>query len=269
MSSRRVITAGVVGVAVFALVWELVVRLFEVRPFVLLPPSDIGRELIAEPGRYLRAAVVTARHSLIGLGLAVVVAILTGSLLAASRFLEQAVQPVLVLILVAPWVAYFASIVVWLGRGDPPVIFLVAFVSTPAFVFATVAGMRGADPAARELLHSVDASRLEVLRRLRLPSAMPALLATGRYSAGLALAAAYYGEGGNLAAGGLGYLGRRAANAQNGPVLWATVIATVLLGVLFLVAIAALEHSALRWHVSQRAPDRALAEAPGDDQAAR
>ena len=42
-----------------------------------------------------------------------------GAVLAASRFLEQAAQPVLVAILVAPWVAYFTSIVVWLGPRRP------------------------------------------------------------------------------------------------------------------------------------------------------
>ena len=129
----------------------------------------------------------------------------------------------------APWVAYFSSILVWLGRGDPPVIFLVAFVCMPVFVFAAVAGLRSADPAARELLASVDASRVEVLWRLRLPAAVPSLLATARYVTALALAA-YYGEGGNLSNEGLGAIGRRAANGQNA-VLWATVLATVLLGV--------------------------------------
>jgi len=253
--TRGVVTAGVVGVVVFGALWELAVRLLDIRPFILLAPSEIARELAAEPGIYLRGALVTARHSLLGLGVALVVAVVLGASLAASRFLEHAVQPVLVLILVAPWVAYFASIVVWLGRGDPPVVFLVGFVTTPGFVFATVAGLRSADPAARELLRSVDASRLEVLLRLRLPSALPALLATARYSAALALAAAYYGEGGNLAAEGLGYLGKRAANAQNGAVLWATVIATVVLGVVFLTLIAAAERWLLRWHVSQRGGD--------------
>ena len=158
----------------------------------------------------------------------------------------------LVLILVAPWVAYFSSIVVWLGRGDPPVVFLVAFVTMPVFVFATVAGLRSADPAARELLASVDAGRLEVLWRLRLPSAVPSLLATSRYVAALALAASYYGEGGNLSNAGLGAIGRRAANAQNAPVLWASVFATVLVGVAGLGLITLLERFLLRWHVSQR-----------------
>jgi NitT/TauT family transport system permease protein len=85
-----------------------------------------------------------------------------------------------------------------------------------------------------------------------LPSALPAILATTRYSSALALAAAYYGEGGNLTNEGLGAIGRRAANAQNGPVLWASVLATVLLGVAFLTAISLIERVMLRWHVSQR-----------------
>jgi NitT/TauT family transport system permease protein len=252
MTTRATVAAGVIGLLTFGLLWELAVRALDVKPFILLPPSRIAEELLERPGYYLSATAVTARHAVVGVAIALVVAILVGAALAASRFLEHAVQPVLMLVLVAPWVAYFTSIVVWLGRGDPPVIFLVALVTVPAFVFATVAGLRSADPAARELLHSVDARRWEVLWRLRLPSALPAILATTRYSSALALAAAYYGEGGNLTNEGLGAIGRRAANAQNGPVLWASVLATVLLGVAFLTAISLIERVMLRWHVSQR-----------------
>jgi NitT/TauT family transport system permease protein len=252
VTARRIIAAGVTGVVLFGLVWELAVRLLDVEPFILMPPSRIVEELFDHPRFYLEAAGVTARQATIGLIIALALAILVGAGLAASRFAEQATQPVLVLILVAPWVAYFTSIVVWLGRGDRPVIFLVAFVTIPAFVFATVAGLRSADPAARELLASVDASWWEVLWRLRLPSALPSVLAAARYSLGLALAAAYYGEGGNLSNAGLGAAGRRAINAQNGPVLWATVLGTVFLGVAGLAIISVVERTLLRWHVSQR-----------------
>jgi NitT/TauT family transport system permease protein len=251
VTTRATIVAGAIGIAVFGAVWELVVRGFDVRPFILLPPSRIVAELLERPGLYFEAALVTARHSLLGLAIALTVAVVVGSAMASSRFLEHAVQPVLMLVLVAPWVAYFTSIVVWLGRGDPPVVFLVALVTTPAFVFATVAGLRSADPAAREVLASVDARRWEVLWRLRLPAALPAILATARYSSALALAAAYYGEGGNITNAGLGAIGRRAANAQNGPLLWASVLATVLLGVVFLTIISLLERVLLHWHQSQ------------------
>lgn len=255
MSSRSMVIAGAVGIATFGVLWELLVRILDVQPFILLPPSRIVSEILERPGYYGASAGVTARHAGVGLGIALVVSVLAGAVLAASRAVEHAVAPVLMLILVAPWVAYFTSIVVWLGRGDPPVLFLVTLVSVPPFVFATVAGLRSADPAARELLASVDAGRLEVLWRLRLPFALPAILATARYSAALALAASYYGEGGNLSNSGLGAVGRRAANGQNGPVLWASVLTTVLCGVGFLALISIAERVLLRWHVSQRRSD--------------
>ncbi|CAN5697209.1 ABC transporter permease [soil metagenome] len=252
MTSRRIVLAAISGVVVFGLLWEGLVRLLDVRPFVLLPPSRIVGQLAEEPARYAEAAWTTGRHALLGLLISLAVALVVGAALSASRFLEQAAQPVLVLVLVAPWVAYFSSIVVWLGRGDPPVVFLVALVTMPVFVFATVAGLRSADPSARELLASVDASRLEVLWRLRLPSALPFLLATTRYVFALALAASYYGEGGNVSSEGLGALGRFAANASDGPVLWSTVLATVLLGVIGLAVVTLLERLLVPWHASQR-----------------
>lgn len=252
MSGRWSVAAGVIGLLAFGLAWELIVRVFDVRSFILLAPSKIAAQLADRPRFYLDESLVTIRHAGLGLLLAIVAAVLVGSVMAASRFVEHAVQPVLMLILVAPWVAYFSSIVVWVGRGDPPVLILVTLVTFPAFAFATVAGLRSADPAARELLATVDASRLEVLWRLRLPSALPTILATARFGSALALAAAFYGEGGNVTGRGLGAIGRRAGDAQNGPLLWATVIATALCGAVFLTVITFTERVLLRWHVSQR-----------------
>jgi NitT/TauT family transport system permease protein len=252
VTTRRIVLAGLLGIVVFLGLWEAYVRLFDVQRFILLAPSTIVREIWEHPRFYLDASLVTARHAAAGIAISLVVAIPIGAALASSRFLEQATQPILIGILVAPWVAYFTSIVLWLGRGDLPVIFLVAFVTTPAFVFATVTGMRSADPAARELLASVDARGWEVLWRLRLPAALPTILAATRFNLGLALAAAYYGEGGNLTTSGLGAAGKRAIG-QNADVLWATILCTAALGAVFLAVLSLIERLVLRWHVSQRA----------------
>lgn len=248
----RFVLATVTGIVVVGGLWELLVRVFDVRPFILLPPSEIVGELADNPRFYFEAAVVTAGHAGMGVLIALGIAIVVGAALASSRFLEAAAQPLLVLILVAPWVAYFTSLLTWLGAGDPPVLFLVTLVTVPAFTFAVVTGLRSSDPAARELMASVNASRAEVLWRLRLPSALPGILSAFRYVVGLSLAAAYYGEGGNLANEGLGSIGRRAGSNSNGPLLWASVFATVVLGVIGLAIVTLVERVLLRWHVSQR-----------------
>ncbi len=246
------LAAPAIGIVGFLALWEGFVRWRDIRPFVLTAPSDIVRYLDRAPGDFLDASLLTARHALVGFVVALVASVLLGALLSTSRFLERAVQPILVLVQVAPFVAYISSIVLWLGYGDPPVHFVTAFVCLPAFTFATIAGMRSADPASRELFASVDASRWEVMWRLRLPSAMPSLFTTARYNTGLALIAAYLVEGSNFANAGLGALGKRFASQNIGDALWATVFCMVVLGTLALGLIGLLERWLLHWHASQR-----------------
>jgi NitT/TauT family transport system permease protein len=254
MKALRSVVAPVVGIVVFALLWELLVRALDVRRFVLLAPSAIVAEFADAPSFYLEHAAITARHMLIGLSIALLVALAVGSVMAASRFVEEATQPVLILILVTPWVAYITSVVIWLGFGDRPIIFMVAFTTLPVFVFGVVGGMRSADPAARELLASVDARRWEVLWRLRLPAALPSIFTTARFAVGLALAAAYFSEGSALSNDGLGAIGRRAALDQTtgAEVLWTTIVCSAMLGIVALAVISIAERLLLRWHVSQR-----------------
>lgn len=249
--TRRLV-APLVGIAGFLALWEAVVRLGQVRPFVLRAPSRIVAYLADHFGDYASAAWVTAQHALLGTVLGLLVALIIGSAMAASRFAEQAAQPVLTLLQVTPFVAYIASVVLWLGSGTRPAVFIVALVCMPAFAFATVDGMRSADPAARELLASVDASRWEVLWRLRLPSAVPSLFTTARYNVGLALIASYLVEGGNFANEGLGAIGKRAAALNEGDALWGAIFAMAILGTIALLLLSLLQRVVMGWHVSQR-----------------
>jgi len=254
MSRRATATvpAPLIGLGVFLGAWELFVRLAHVRPFVLRAPSTALAHLWRFRGDYASATWVTVQHAVAGLLIALVVGLLVGGLLSTSRFVEHASQPVLVLVQVTPWFAYVGSVVLWLGSGTPPALFMVAFVCMPAFVFATVDGMRSADAAALELFRSVDAGRWETLWRLRLPSAAPTLFTSARFNWGLALAASYYVEGANFSSQGLGSIGRSAAAQNESNALWAAVFATALLGLLGLLALSALQRLVLRWHVSQR-----------------
>lgn len=241
-----------VGAVALGVVWETFVRVRDVREFVLLPPSEVVSTFLETPGYYLDNMWITGQRLAVGLVVSLAIAVTVGALLAAFRPLEQAGQPLLVLILVTPWVAYISSIVLWVGRGTPSILFLVAFVTVPAFVYATVGGMRGADPAARELFASVDASRWEVLWRLRLPSAMPSLFTAARFNIGLGLAAAYFAEGAALSKDGLGEAGKRAAALNEGSILWTTILCTAALGIGSQAVVMLIERWLLHWHASQR-----------------
>lgn len=252
VASRPVVWAAL-GLVAFALLWELWVRAFGVRPSVTVEPSRIVDELVENPAFWLEQTWKTAWHTVVGVGFGLACAVTLGAVLASVRPLEWATQPVLVLIMVTPWVAYLTSVVNWIGTGTPAILFMVAFVTFPPLVFAAVQGLRSTDVAARELLASVDAGRVEVFLRLRLPSAMPSLFTGVRFATGLGLAAAYFSESGSVSFDvGLGEAGGRAGNSSTYPVLWGSIACAAGLGVLFLVAVVALERRLLRWHSSQR-----------------
>lgn len=249
----RSIAAPLIGLLTFALAWEALVRIFDIRRFVLLAPSAIISEFLDAPSFYIENMLVTARHMALGLTISLCAAIVVGAVMASSRFIEEATQPILILILVTPWVAYITSVVVWLGFGEQPILFMVAFTSFPVFTFGVVGGMKSADPAARELLASVSANRREVLWRLRLPAALPSIFTTARFALGLGLAAAYFAEGRALEITGLGAIGQRAALDQTtgAEVLWTTIACAAVLGIIGLAVISIAERLLLRWHSSQ------------------
>ncbi|CAN5476351.1 MAG: ABC transporter permease subunit [Acidimicrobiia bacterium] len=249
----RTVAAPVVGIVVFFGLWELVVRLGNVRPIVLRAPSGIVRFLIDNPRAYWKATQVTAAHAGIALAASLAIALVIGALLASSRFAEEATNPVVTLVQVTPFVVYLPSVVLWLGAGNPPVLVIATLVCLPAFVFAAVSGLRSADPAAVELLASVDASWWEQLVRLRFPSALPALSTAARYNIGLVLIAVYLVEGRNYETSGLGFLGRRADSFNEADGVWATVFCMAALGVIGLTLIGVVDRRLLRWHASQRA----------------
>ncbi|HAP74506.1 MAG TPA: hypothetical protein DCR14_00295, partial [Acidimicrobiaceae bacterium] len=130
--SRRAL-AAVVGITIFLGVWEAFVRIFNVRKFVLRAPSAALRHLWNTRSTFGEAAWVTVQHATIGLAAALLIGLVVGAALAASPFLEHATQPVLTLVQVAPWFAYVSSVVLWLGSGTPPAIFMVGLVCLPAF----------------------------------------------------------------------------------------------------------------------------------------
>jgi NitT/TauT family transport system permease protein len=245
---------GVVGVAAFFGLWELLVRGLGVRPFVLRAPSQALHDIWKAPHFYWTQAITTGREALIGFLLALLIALLWGALMAASNVLDAASTPVLVLVMVTPFATYAPSVVLWLGAGWKPIEFVVGLACLPAFIFAAADGMRSADTAARELLHSVDASRWEVLWRLRLPAAMPSLFTAARWNVGLALVIAYLVEGYALVTRGLGAWGKRFASFNNANGVWAVVFCMAALGVVGMLVIAAVRARILHWHASERRP---------------
>ena len=123
------LVAPAVGLIGFFGLWELLVRVFRVKTFILPGPLSTLGAMAEEPGFLARQAAVTGREALIGLFVAFVVACALAVPMSRSRFAEAAVAPVATLLQVVPLVGYAPAFVIWLGTGQPPIIAVTALVS--------------------------------------------------------------------------------------------------------------------------------------------
>jgi len=248
------LVAPVAGLIVFFGGWELLVRIFDVRPFVLPGPWRILRHIAEDPRFYLRNARPTVVEALAGFAIALVAGFAIGAAMAHSRFIERAVLPVAVLVQVTPIIAYAPAFVIWLSFGAKPIVAISSLVAVVPIALNTVTGLRSVDLLALEVLESAAASRREIFWKLRAPSAMPMVFAAARISVGLALVGAVIGE---FFAGVSDGLGHAIRVAQNNPLrlldqMWGSIFVLGFIGAIATLAVTSLERWLVRWHASVR-----------------
>ena len=111
-----------IGVVVFLGAWQLAVMFFDIPRYQLPAPWDILQHIAGDPGFYIRNGRVTAVGGVPRLLLALVLAMIGGTVMAHSRFIERASLPLAVLVQVTPIIAYAPAIVIWLRlrpQADP------------------------------------------------------------------------------------------------------------------------------------------------------
>lgn len=243
---RRAV-APAVGVVVFLAAWDLLIRLFDVQPFVMPGPWRILRFLADDPGFFWRQGLITAKEAAAGLLIGLALALVASVPMARSRSVERAVQPVALLLQVIPLVCYAPAFVIWMGTGFKPIAAVSAVVCLVPLLYNLVAGLRAADPDARDLLRSAGASRTEILRHVEIPSAIPHLFAGLRTAVGLALVGAVIGEWFALVPDGLGVWIRKAQGSGGGATLvWACAFALGAIGAASLAGLSLLERVLLK-----------------------
>lgn len=232
------------------LVWEFGVRWFDVPKFLLPLPSSLLVRLAEDGALLLKHISITARESLAGFALAVVCAFVFAVLLAEFRIARRVLFPYLVGIRVTPTVAIAPLLVIWLGFGMTPKIVVAALICFFPVVVNTVIGLRSPNPDMIALMRTYSASEWDILRKIRLPTALPFLLSSLRIAAPTSVIGAIVGEmvGSDT---GLGYLLLLSKGYLDTELLFICIFLSAGLGLLFFVLVSAVEGRLLRWHESQ------------------
>jgi NitT/TauT family transport system permease protein len=212
---------------------------------------EFGREDAAgatTTARLARAGLFTLRNAAIGFALGSAFGLLLAIVLVHVRILERALVPLIVASQTIPIIAIAPLIVIGL-KADW---FGVAIVSTYLTFFpvtiAALRGLRAYDPRALELMRSYAASRWAVLRKLRLPAARPYLFTGFRIAAPAAVVGSIVGELPSLIQDGLArqIITGMQYYSLNAEYLWATIVASSVLGIGVYVLVVGVEGWMLR-----------------------
>ena len=234
-------------------IWDLVVRIGKLPPYVLPSPERVTEALVSNWPVLWSSLLVTLTTTFEGLGLALVGGIGLAILFNQSRLIENAFYPYAVILQVTPIVAIAPLLLIYLPQQGAVLAcaWIVAFFPVLA---NTTLGLNSVDRNLGDLFELYGASRLSVLWRLKLPSALPYMLGGLKIAGGLSLIGAVVAEiaAGSAGAGsGLAYRIVEFGYRLDIPRMFAALILLSATGVVIFFALSALSYLLLRrWHES-------------------
>lgn len=253
--SERALRIGMplIVLALVALGWDLVVRGFAIPPYVLPGPGLVLSTLIADSALLWHSLLVTLALTCEGFALAAIGGIFWAVAFNQWRAIEYSFYPYAVILQVTPIVAIAPILLIYLPQQLAVLAcaWIVAFFPVLA---NTTLGLNSVDHNLLALFDLYKASRWQVLWRLKLPSALPQMLAGLRIAGGLSLIGAVVAEiaAGSAGAGsGLAYRIAESGYRLNIPRMFAALLLLSLAGVAIFFALSAFSHLILRrWHES-------------------
>ena len=257
--SRRLLfylPAVLVFVAAIVL-WELTVTALGLRTFVLPKPSAIVAALVENWNDPRFGLFTSARATLLeavgGLAIGTVAGVLVA--FATSRWVTARgiLLPLAVAANAIPIIAFAPLMNNWFGVLNPLSKMMMAAVLVFFPVMANVTrGLVQVDAGQVELMRSLAASEWTILRKVRVPNALPYFFTALKLSTTLSLIGAIVGEyfGGTSLV--LGRIIVQSASALRFDVTWAAILLGAATGIVFYLAVVVLERIFIPWHASVR-----------------
>jgi NitT/TauT family transport system permease protein len=249
----------VIVLALGVLAWELAVRLTDTPAYKVPSPGLVFATLVSDWPILSASLLATLITTFQALGLAVVGGVALAILFSQSRLVEYSLYPYAVILQVTPVVAIAPLLLIYLPQ--PAAVLACAWIVAFFPVLAnTTLGLQSVDRNLVDLFALYGASRGQVLLYLRLPAALPAMLAGVRIAGGLSLIGAVVAEiaAGSAGAGsGLAYRIAESGYRLMIPRMFAALLLLSLAGIAIFFLLSLLSHAVLhRWHESALAPER-------------
>jgi NitT/TauT family transport system permease protein len=211
--------------------WELAVRVFRIKPYLLPPPSTVLREAWHSAALLWSQTLVTLWEVLAGFAVAVILGVVLAVLIHFLPVARRTLYPVVVALQSIPKVGLAPVMVVWLGYGLASKVTMAALFALFPVVIATLGGFAGVPANLEEHFHALNASSWVMFRRLTMPAALPNFVDGCKVAMPMAVIGAIVGEfvGSN---DGLGNLILAATGSSRTPLTFAALLAVTALSLI-------------------------------------
>lgn len=180
--------------SLFVLVWHTCVIAFKIKPFLLPTPLAVFHALIADERVLSRALLYTGAAALLGFSSSLLIGTIIAFAFSQSRILRASGYPYFIFLQTVPIVAIAPLIVRWFGNGFQSVVLVSFMLGLFPIIANGTQGLLDIDPNLLDLFRLNNATRWQVLTKLRFPSSIPGLLAGARTASGLCVVGAIVGE---------------------------------------------------------------------------
>jgi NitT/TauT family transport system permease protein len=235
------------------IMWELLVRMLEISPVILPPPTMIANRFAGEiPTLWADFEQTIIKGAMTGYVIGGLAAFGVAILADRSEFLTRGILPVGGFMAALPIVGTAPIFVRWLGSDWQSKAAVVAVMVFFPILVNTVAGLRDTTSMQRDLMRTYGAGYWATLFRLRLPAAMPFIFNGLKIATTLALIGAIVAEFFGSPTVGMGFRISTSVGQLALDMVWAEIVVAALAGSAFYGLMAWIESWVTFWHPSQR-----------------
>lgn len=173
---------------------ELIVRAFDIEPWIFPSPSAVFAALYDTAPLLLEHSLATVQAALLGIAASLAAGLMLGFLVFSSGFLRSTLYPALVASQSLPTIVVAPLLLLWFGFGILPKVMLVVISCFFPICVGTVDGLSSVDQELVELAKGMGAKPSRLFWRVRWPAALPHIFTGIRVSATYAVIATVVSE---------------------------------------------------------------------------
>ena len=245
-STLKAILGATVTLIALVVVWEFLVRQFQVPGWLLPSPSAIGQAMVEWRSELVGHSMVTLYETLVGFAFAIAISIPLAVAVVYSPLLQNTIYPILLALQSMPKVAIAPLLALWIGFGTLPKIVVVFLVCFFPIIVATASGLTAVPASLMELIRSLSASPLQTFVKIRFPTAMPHIFVGLKIAITFAVIGAVIGEFVGSESG-LGYLILVSTSQSRTPLAFGALVLLTLMSIVLYYGVALIERVVVPW----------------------